>query len=80
MVSPFFIKCSNQDFTRGCYNRPEAGVSPMGSFEAYLLIVSSTIALFWLAVRSEIKRSLYEDESAGSVAGANPGGGGPALP
>jgi hypothetical protein len=24
MVSLFFIKCPNQDFTRGCYNRLEA--------------------------------------------------------
>ena len=45
----------------------------MGSVEAFLLIVSSTIALFWLAVRSENKRSLRENESAGSVANANPG-------
>jgi hypothetical protein len=52
----------------------------MGSFEAYLLIVSSTIALFWLGVRSESKRSLYEDESAGSVTGAKPGSGGAAFP
>jgi len=30
----------------------------MGTFEAYVLIVSSTIALFWLSVRSEVNRSL----------------------
>jgi hypothetical protein len=29
----------------------------MGTFEAYVLIVSSTIALFWLGVRFEANRS-----------------------
>jgi hypothetical protein len=29
----------------------------MSLFEAHVLIVSATLALFWLAVRSEAKRS-----------------------
>jgi len=58
VVSPFFIKSPNLVFKRQCYNRAVAGVSPMGTFEAYVLIVSSTIALFWLGVRSEANRSL----------------------
>jgi hypothetical protein len=57
VVSPFFVKCPNLVFKRQCYNRAVVGVSPMGTFEAYVLIVSSTIALFWLSVRSEANRS-----------------------
>ena len=36
--------------------------APMGSFEAYVLIVSSTMALFWLGVRSETNRSLSPND------------------
>jgi hypothetical protein len=32
----------------------------MTSIEAYVLIVSTTVALFWLAVRSEAKRPVAE--------------------
>jgi hypothetical protein len=34
----------------------------MNSFEAYVLIVSSTMALFWLGVRSETNRSLSPND------------------
>ena len=61
-MSPIFVKCPNLVFNRQCYNRLWAGVSPMGTFEAYVLIVSSTIALFWLGVRSEANRSLSPND------------------
>ncbi len=54
----FFVKCPNLVFRRQCYTALWLGVSPMDTFEAYVLIVSSTIALFWLSVRSEANRSL----------------------
>ena len=80
MVSPFFVKCTNRVFRRWCYTRYEAWGLSLGSVEAFMLIVSSTMALFWLAVRSESKRSLSTEGSEGSVADANPGSGDPAFP
>ena len=62
---PVFRQMPNLVFKRQCYNRAVAGVYPMDTFEAYVLIVSSTIALFWLSVRSEVNRSLspHDDRS-----------------
>ena len=48
----FLGSCPNVAFRRACYTACRGwGAAQMGSFEAILLIASSSTALFWLAVR-----------------------------
>ena len=50
-VARFLRSCPNVAFRRACYTVSRGGGRTMGSFEAILLVASSSAALFWLAVR-----------------------------